>query len=243
METLVTYLNGHIPMMQNLEFFLRLIVACLCGVFIGLERTRRLKEAGVRTHIIVCCASALFMIVSKYGFADLTSIAGVAYDGTRGADPARVAAQVVSGISFLGAGVIFKNGGSIRGLTTAAGIWATGGIGLALGAGMYTVGVFMTALILVLQALLHKYAVGRDHEVERHIKFTVENTDAFREAWRTYIAERHLLLAESSLTYLDDGYVTYSVVAWSPREFTMDGLDEFLRTHSDVRFASCSTVG
>ena len=242
MDTLLEYLNGHIPMMQNLEFFLRLIVACLCGICIGLERTRRLKEAGVRTHIIVCCASALFMIVSKYGFADLTSIAGAAFDGTRGADPARVAAQVVSGISFLGAGVIFKNGGSIRGLTTAAGIWATGGIGLALGAGMYTVGIFMTALILVLQALLHKFAVGRDHDVERHIKFTVENTDAFREAWRAYIAKQHLILAESSLAYLDDGYVTYSLVAWTPREFTMDSLDEFLRTHGDVRFTSCSTV-
>ena len=242
MDPLVVYLNSHFSVWQNLDFFIRLIVACLCGVCIGLERTKRLKEAGVRTHIIVCCASALFMIVSKYGFADLTSIAGVAYDGTRGADPARVAAGVVSGISFLGAGVIFKNGGSIRGLTTAAGIWATGGIGLALGAGMYTVGVFMTALILVLQALLHKFAVGRDHDVERHIKFTVENTDAFREAWRTYMAQQHLLLAESSLAYLDDGYVTYSLVVWTPREFTMDSLDEFLRTHSDVRYASCSTV-
>ena len=235
-------LNGHIPMMQNLDFFLRLVVACLCGTCIGLERTRRLKEAGVRTHIIVCCASALFMIVSKYGFADLVNLMGEFYDGTKAADPARVAAQVVSGISFLGAGVIFRNGSSIRGLTTAAGIWATGGIGLALGAGMYTLGVFMTAMILVLQTLLHKYAVGRDHEVERHIKFTVEDTAAFREAWNAYIAKQHLLLAESSLTYLDDGYVTYNLVAWSPKEFTMDDLDEFLRSHADVRFASCSTV-
>ena len=104
MDPLVVYLNSHFSIWQNLDFFIRLIVACLCGICIGLERTRRLKEAGVRTHIIVCCASALFMIVSKYGFADLVSVLGVAYDGTRGADPSRVAAQVVSGISFLGAG-------------------------------------------------------------------------------------------------------------------------------------------
>ena len=77
------------------------------------------------------------MIISKYGFADLTAADGAVYNETRGADPARVAAQAVSGISFLGAGVIFKNGNTVKGLTTAAGIWATAAIGLAVGAGMY----------------------------------------------------------------------------------------------------------
>ena len=79
-----------------------------CAACIGFERSKRFKEAGVRTHIIVCCAAALIMIISKYGFADLTAADGAVYNGTRGADPARVAAQAVSGISFLGAGVIFK---------------------------------------------------------------------------------------------------------------------------------------
>ena len=84
------------------------------------------------------------MIVSKYGFADLTALDSANFHGTRGADPARVAAQVVSGISFLGAGVIFKNGSAVKGLTTAAGIWATAGIGLALGSGMYFIGFAVT---------------------------------------------------------------------------------------------------
>lgn len=96
----------------------------------GLERTKRLKEAGIRTHCLVCCASALIMIVSKYAFADL-SVGDAFFFGDRGADPARIAAQVVSGISFIGLAVIYRNGSTLKGLTTAAGIWATAGIGLA----------------------------------------------------------------------------------------------------------------
>lgn len=138
--TLSAYLTSQFSMLQELDFFCRLLLACLCGACIGMERTRRFKEAGVRTHVIVCCAAALMMIVSKYGFADLTSETGAVFNGTRGADPARVAAQVVSGISFLGAGVIFKHGSSVKGLTTAAGIWATAGIGLAIGSGMFILG-------------------------------------------------------------------------------------------------------
>ena len=99
---------------DNLEFFIRIVLAAALGALVGLERSKRQKEAGVRTHCIIACTSALFMILSKYAFVDLVGV-----DGLRGADPARIAAQVVSGISFLGAGVIFKNGNSIRGLTTA----------------------------------------------------------------------------------------------------------------------------
>ena len=132
--TLCEYFNSQFSIMQDLDFLVRILAACFCGACIGFERTKRFKEAGIRTHIIVCCAAALIMIVSKYGFADLTYPDGSVFNGTRGADPARIAAQVVSGISFLGAGVIFKNGSTVKGLTTAAGIWATAGIGLALGA-------------------------------------------------------------------------------------------------------------
>ena len=134
---LSAYLNSQFSLLQNLDFFIRILVAGLCGFVLGVERSRRFKEAGVRTHMIVCCGAALVMIVSKYGFADLTSATGEAFNGTRGADPARLAAQVVSGVGFLGAGMIFKNGGSVTGLTTAAGIWAAAGIGLAIGSGMH----------------------------------------------------------------------------------------------------------
>lgn len=88
---------------DNLEFLIRLLLSAALGALVGLERSKRCKEAGIRTHCIIACTSALFMIVSKYAFLDCVTL-----DGLRGADPARIAAQVVSGISFLGAGVIFK---------------------------------------------------------------------------------------------------------------------------------------
>ena len=152
-------------LVQELEFFIRIIAASLCGALIGFERTRRFKEAGIRTHIIVGCASALMMLVSKYGFADLQSASGVFFPGTDGADASRIASQVVTGISFLGAGVIFKLGSSVRGLTTAAGIWATCGIGMAIGAGLYVIGVSAAILLLFLQIILH--AIPNMSAVER----------------------------------------------------------------------------
>lgn len=136
---LVEYLNSQFSLAQNLDFFIRILTASLCGACIGFERSKRYKEAGIRTHIIVCCAASLMMIVSKYGFADLTDAAGAAYNGTRGADAARIAAQVVSGISFLGAGTILvTRQNQVKGLTTAAGLWAVACLGLALGAGFYS---------------------------------------------------------------------------------------------------------
>lgn len=133
-------------------WILRLFVACLCGFAIGIERTARSKEAGLRTHTIVCFASALVMIISKYAFSDLV---GDLAAGTRGADSARIAAQVVSGIGFLGAGIIFYKRDLLRGLTTAAGIWATAGIGLAVGSGMIITGVIATIILICIQLILH----------------------------------------------------------------------------------------
>lgn len=138
--------------MIELEYFIRVVIAGICGIMIGYERKNRAKEAGVRTHCIVACAAALMMIVSKYGFADL---AGNPL-GTRGADPARIAAQVVSGVGFLGAGMIFVQRQTIKGLTTAAGMWATAGIGMAIGAGMYIIGIAVALFIIVIQTVLHK---------------------------------------------------------------------------------------
>ena len=137
---------------RQLYYIARIVIAGICGIFIGLERKNRSKEAGVRTHFVVACASALMMVISKYGFGDIVSETV----GGRGADGARLAAQVVSGIGFLGAGMIFVHKNTVTGLTTAAGIWATSGVGLAVGAGMYAVGVVTSALIVIAQILLHK---------------------------------------------------------------------------------------
>lgn len=129
--------------MMTWDFFFRLLVAGILGAAIGLDREYRAKEAGFRTHFLVALGSALFMIVSKYGFWDILGNTGI------GLDPSRIAAQVVSGIGFLGAGTIIIQKLFVRGLTTAAGIWATSAIGLAVGAGMYWVGICAMLLTLV----------------------------------------------------------------------------------------------
>ena len=128
------------------EYILRLFLAALCGGLIGYERKHRMKEAGIRTHLIVALGSALIMIVSKYGFFDLTDALGDVR-----LDPSRVASQIVSGVSFLGAGMIFVKRQTISGLTTAAGIWATAGVGMAVGAGVYTIGIASSVIIFVMQ--------------------------------------------------------------------------------------------
>ena len=138
-----------------LELMLRLFIAGFLGILIGLERQHRAKEAGVRTHFLVGTGSALFMMISAYGFLAIENIPGV-----RGADAARIAAQVVSGIGFIGAGTIMVNRGNITGLTTAAGLWVVAGIGMAVGCGLYLVAVLSTVLTLigmeVLRLIAHK---------------------------------------------------------------------------------------
>jgi len=136
---------------DNIVFLGRILIACLCGFIVGVERSKRQKDAGIRTHIIVALGSALMMIISKYGFMDVGENVGM-----RAVDGSRLAAQIVSGVGFLGAGMIFINHKqSIKGLTTAAGIWTTAGIGMAVGAGMYFVGIASAVLMLLLQLLLH----------------------------------------------------------------------------------------
>lgn len=130
--------------------FLRLIVAGILAGAIGLEREIRSKEAGFRTHFLVGVGSALIMIVSKYGFFDVISYNHI------GLDPSRIAAQVISGVGFLGAGTIIIEKKIVRGLTTAAGIWATAGIGITIGSGLYKLAIFSTLLVLVGLELLQR---------------------------------------------------------------------------------------
>lgn len=132
------------------EYLIRILIAGLCGGIIGYERKNRMKEAGIRTHFIVCLSAALMMIVSKYGFQDQIGINGISLD------PSRIAAQVVSGVGFLGAGMIFMRRQSVKGLTTAAGVWATAGVGIAIGSGLYIIGLFSSVVIVIAQTILHR---------------------------------------------------------------------------------------
>ena len=121
---------------ETVEMVLRLVLAGVLGGLIGLEREYRAKVAGTRTHLLVAIGAALMMLVSKYGFGGV-------------GDPGRVAAQIVSGIGFIGAGAIMVNKHAIHGLTTAAGIWVAAGIGMAAAAGLYVLAVATTVLSLI----------------------------------------------------------------------------------------------
>jgi len=126
----------------EIEMVLRLVLATLLGAIIGFQREKSGKEAGLRTHMLICSGAALFTLVSIYGF--------------KGSDPARIAAGIVTGIGFLGAGVILhRTGGAVVGLTTAATIWAVAAIGLAAGAGLYIISAVATVLTLIILLIPH----------------------------------------------------------------------------------------
>jgi len=147
-------MNSTVAEFTSFEFqiicVVRLLLASICGFAIGIERTNRLKDAGMRTHLIVCMGAALMMLVSKYGFFDISPLSEFFK-----ADVSRIASSVVSGVGFLGAGIIFVRNRSITGLTTAAGIWTTAGIGMAMGAGMYGIAIAATIIVITAQSLLH----------------------------------------------------------------------------------------
>lgn len=146
--------NNNIAM--TTEFILRLFIAAMLGGIIGLEREYRAKEAGFRTHFLVALGSALFMILSEYGFNTVLSQLNHA-----SFDPSRIASQVVTGIGFIGAGTIIFQKHVVRGLTTAAGLWVTSAIGMTCGTGMYALSVAATILVLIcleaLNMILHKF--------------------------------------------------------------------------------------
>lgn len=129
-------------MVTSEEIIGRLVLATVLGAIVGAERERRERAAGLRTHALVGVGAALFILVSAFGFADALDSSHVVLD------PSRIAAQVASGIGFLGAGTIILRRDTVRGLTTAASVWAVAAIGLAVGGGMYLAGVSATALTL-----------------------------------------------------------------------------------------------
>ena len=145
------------------EVIIRILVATVLGAVIGLDREYRTKAAGFRTHVLVALGSALFMIISVHGFDDLPKD-----QMTLRMDPARIAAQVVTGIGFIGAGTIIFQKNVVKGLTTAAGLWVTAAVGMACGVGMYTLAAVSTIIVLVcfegFNVFLHKIRGKREDE-------------------------------------------------------------------------------
>ena len=221
-------------LLQYAEFCLRLIFAFLVGGMVGLERSQHFKEAGVRTHVIVCCTAALIMLISKYGFADMGSSSVMEAFGTKGADSARVAAQAVSGISFLCAGVIIKVGGNIRGLTTAAGIWMTASIGLAIGAGMYIVSAFMAILLFLMQYVFRRVPLGSESYDGYHLKFVVKTGENFQATLKEKLNEWRVTVVDSTITWKRNDVVEFDYVILCPEEIRYSEIRNFVKENDGV---------
>ncbi|MDL2311155.1 MgtC/SapB family protein, partial [Peptostreptococcaceae bacterium OttesenSCG-928-C18] len=164
---------------NNLIYIGRLIIAIICGFIIGIEREARNKDAGTRTHGIVALGACLCMILSEYGFQEYSNV-----------DPTRIAAQVVSGIGFLGAGIIFvRRDKNISGLTTAAGIWTTAIISMTIGTGMIFLGVFGTLLVVILQWSLSKLKDKFNSNNEESFQFITINKTFHLERFVKYLED------------------------------------------------------
>lgn len=188
MEQLDQFLDINM-LMKELELVFRLVLAGLCGGVVGFERERKQKTAGLRTHIIVAVSSALMIVMSKYGFADVLGV----YVRL---DPSRIAAGAVTAIGFLGSGVIFARNNRISGLTTSAGIWATVGVGMAIGSGMYVIGVCAALIILFVESVMGRrykisHVVQELYQVQVEYQKAEEDTTDFAALVKTQLEERY----------------------------------------------------
>ncbi|MBO4339434.1 MAG: MgtC/SapB family protein [Clostridiales bacterium] len=233
MEVFQTFLN-HI--VDQLPMLLRIVVACICGAAIGYERSVRQKDAGIRTHIIVALGAALMMIVSKYGFFDV-----VIHDSVQ-VDASRIASTITTGISFLGAGVIFVRNASIKGLTTAAGIWATAGVGIAIGSGMYLIGIVSTILMIIIQIILHKYLRHIDNNVASEIKVTLAGGNASIDSFIAVLEQNNLKVQSYSFNRLDDKVTFTLLVRAEAEDMNFEKTIGYIRKNENVLSLSIDDV-
>ena len=206
-------------MVEELELLLPLLLSVVLGFAIGLERKYRLKEAGVRTHTIVCFGSALMMVVSKHAF--------------EAADTARVAAQIVSGIGFIGAGMIVYRQHEVRGLTTAAGVWTTAGIGMACGSGkLYWLAIGATVLMITIQCILHLpcsiFRTPKTYSVKIEFVQNVDENLMIKELFGTDRFNKLVITREN-------GQTIYSATLNTEKEYSSTRLNEIMQEHSFIR--------
>ena len=198
---------------------LQMLTALGLGFAIGFERKMRFKEAGIRTHTIVCVGACLYMIISKYGFT--------------GADTARVAAQIVSGIGFIGAGMIFYNKQIVHGLTTAAGIWATAAIGMAVGAGLWWISLTAAALIILIQYIMHlRLCIFKSrHYIKLNVFYVCNGNDE-----REIIKELFKVKRFSKINAKkENGQILYSVTITTDREFNDEDIFNALNENDFIQ--------
>lgn len=203
---------------KTFQLLLDLLLSVGLGFVIGWERKLRAKEAGIRTHTIVCFGAALMMIISKNAFGSTT-------------DSARVAAQIVSGISFLGAGMIVYRQHEVSGLTTAAGVWATAGIGMACGAEKYVLAAGATAILVCVQVILHLpirlFMPKKSYSVNIvFIQKTDENV-RIKELFETDRFNKLVITREN-------GQIVYSATLTTKKEFSSTWLNQLMEENSFI---------
>lgn len=203
------------------QYLLCILISVVLGYAIGFERKLRFKEAGVRTHAMVSVGSCLIMLVSKFGF----------QEGT--ADGARIAAQIVSGIGFIGAGMILYKQQALQGLTTAAGIWTTAGVGMAVGAGMWVLALGATVLIIFIQCIMHlpSKAFKTKHFVQMKICFECK-TDENEEVKKLFQIEK---FTKVNMKRGDDGLVNYTAYIMTDKVLLDSEIVKIIREHPYIQ--------
>jgi len=227
--TFFEQLMSQFNFVQCMELLLRVVVAGACGVALGYERTKRFKNAGMRTLFIISTTAAVLMIISKYCFGDLGGAVGI-----EGADPSRIASIIVSGVGFLGAGVIFKSGNSIKGLTTAACIWSTAAVGMCMGSGLYWLGIFFTLLMLAVQHLLHKIEVGNDAVSVAHISITVADRNDALKFIDKLVSGHKIKVFTKKISKNSDGTLTIEVEAKFDKATEVEDILTLVESNPDV---------
>lgn len=207
---------------DQLEYFIRILLAGICGAVIGYERRKRFKDAGIRTHLILAIGCAMIMIVSKYAFSDILDY-----------DAARIASNVVSGVGFLGAGVIFVKSGSVRGLTTAAGIWTTAAIGMAIGAGFYLLGICVSILLVLLQFLLYRMVPALESIEVAELLIKAKRTPTILETIKNELDKNNIFINTMKVKkHEHELEIRFSVKV--QKDHTLQGLFELLSTYDEI---------
>ncbi len=214
--------------MGQWEYLLRIVLAGFCGAIIGIERSHRHKEAGLRTHIILAMGAALVVIVSKYGFFDVVTHEGIRLDASR------IASNIITGVSFIGAGMIFVRGGSVRGLTTAAGIWTTAAIGMALGAGMYTVGVFTMIIVLLAQLILHRFVPASESAESKEMQFKIAEDENPLTIVADFFESQGLVIGQIKLYKQEDKTAKIIVQLKIPKKFSLNSIFTKIETNEKI---------
>ena len=212
---------------MEVETIIRIVYACLLGLVIGWERSKKHKAAGLRTYILVAVGATIFTIVSKYGFI------AIAAEKTR-VDVSRVAHTIVTGVGFLGAGIIYSKGDKVQGITTAAGVWATAAIGIACGTGMYIPAAVTAALILVTQALLREWA-PLGHEKNGKIVVCLDDNVESLKDFKEFLRKMDIVITKTKIKQQDDCSMMYTFNVRMPLLVDVVGMSTLIASRQEVK--------